>query len=189
MNPHPAQADSRAVYAFERGVAGDWETTAKLIPADGEVAEQFGRTLEFMDETAVISAIGSSDIGARSGAVDLFERQPDASWEQTTKLLQLHSLRVPQRLVRPQPAGDLVAAPGHRDPAHPAGPPAAERPSRTPALGPEAGSHARRGLQPGPGRVPVQTTVPARVDERDTAGVTPPTYRLSRFRAWPKTEL
>ena len=47
----------------------------------------------------------------------------------------------PNALYRPQQALGLVAAPGHRDRAHQAGPPAAERPPRAHAPDPEEGGH------------------------------------------------
>ena len=79
--------DAGAAYIFERNRSGKWAETAKLIPQDGELNDQFGDSVALHGDTALVGSRLDDDNGNNSGAVYIFERDSSGKWAETAKLL------------------------------------------------------------------------------------------------------
>jgi len=63
---------SGSACVFARDLAGVWTQRFKILPSDGDVIDQFGSSVAFSRDTAVVGAIGDDDNGANSGAAYSF---------------------------------------------------------------------------------------------------------------------
>jgi hypothetical protein len=75
-----------AAYVFERDGSGAWEEVAKLTASDAELGDWFGTSVAIYGGLAVVGALYESQLGVRSGAAYLFQRQADRSWVEVAKL-------------------------------------------------------------------------------------------------------
>lgn len=64
----------------------EWKETAALVPAGLDDLDQFGSAVKITDNHAFISAIKDDDKGDNSGAVYIYSRNVDNSWELTQKI-------------------------------------------------------------------------------------------------------
>ena len=75
---------SGSAYIFTR--SGDsWTQQTKLLPADGEAEDKFGRSVSVEEDYAVVCALLSDDDGPESGSVYIF-KQDNNTWTQQAKL-------------------------------------------------------------------------------------------------------
>jgi hypothetical protein len=79
--------DAGSAYVIERDATGAWIEVAKLLASDGAVDDVFGATVALCGDRVVVGAYGDDDRGDGAGAAYVFERAPDGSWPETTKLL------------------------------------------------------------------------------------------------------
>jgi len=77
-------AGTGAVYIYERNVANYWQVQQKLQPSDGADNDSFGYRVQM---TANEIAVTSYAINFYAGAVYLFSRNMDGTWEETQKLV------------------------------------------------------------------------------------------------------
>ena len=80
-------SNSGSAYVFESSPEGSWVETAKLVASDGEEVDWFGHAVGITGEVAIVGALYDDDKGWASGSAYVFERQSDASWLETGKLL------------------------------------------------------------------------------------------------------
>lgn len=79
--------EAGAAYVFER-INGFWGEQAKLHPLDGPPGLHFSLgAVAVMRSTVLVGWPADDDQGSRSGSAYVFERDPDAGWVQTAKLL------------------------------------------------------------------------------------------------------
>ena len=78
---------SGAAYVFERDQAGPWRQVAKLVPDDGHWSHGFGYGLAVSGDVVLGGASDAEGNEPYSGAVYVFEPDPDGAWEQTAKLI------------------------------------------------------------------------------------------------------
>lgn len=76
---------SGAVYAFTR-LGGSFQETAKLVPDDGQLGDQFGFAVALSGTRAVVGAPRDDDGGADAGAVYPFRRAGD-DWRRQGKIV------------------------------------------------------------------------------------------------------
>ena len=75
-----------AAYVFERGIDDSWVQTTKLQPSIRNRYDNFGYSVAISDGQIVVGAYGD-DTGANgAGAVYVFSRADNGSWEQAAKL-------------------------------------------------------------------------------------------------------
>ncbi|MDX1405511.1 MAG: FG-GAP repeat protein [Woeseiaceae bacterium] len=79
-----AAANAGAAYVFLRS-AGIWSEQQKLIPADGDINDQFGIAVDIDGDTAVIGAVFNDGVAIDSGAAYVFTRT-GSTWSQQAKL-------------------------------------------------------------------------------------------------------
>ncbi len=72
-----------AAYVFTRTESGDWVEEAKLTAATGAQGDRFGAAISLSGSTALIGAPRSS---SESGSAYIFERSPDGTWAEISKL-------------------------------------------------------------------------------------------------------
>ena len=77
-------SDSGSAYIFSK-VGGDWQQEAKLLPADGNANDRFGRSVGIDNEYVVVGAVMDDDNGNSSGSVYIFWYTADG-WEEQTKI-------------------------------------------------------------------------------------------------------
>jgi hypothetical protein len=75
---------SGSAYVFTR-VGGVWTQQAKLLPADGETDERFGKRLALDGDTLIVGVDRDGDNGDMSGSAYVFTRTGGV-WTQQTKL-------------------------------------------------------------------------------------------------------
>jgi len=75
-----------AAYVFEHQEDGRWKQTARLRPSKLSEGDRFGSSVALSGNTAVIGSEYNSEIAEKAGAVFIFEKKNDASWEEITKL-------------------------------------------------------------------------------------------------------
>ena len=79
-----------AAYVFERGPAGTWAQTAKLLASDLQAGDILGRSVALTGDTLVVGAEsedgGPGNPATSAGAAYVFERGPAGAWTQTAKL-------------------------------------------------------------------------------------------------------
>ena len=78
-------SNSGSAYVFKR-TGTSWAQEAKLLPSDGEVANQFGKSVSISGDYAVVGAWADGDNGDQSGSAYVFKRT-GTSWTQEAKLL------------------------------------------------------------------------------------------------------
>jgi hypothetical protein len=76
--------DSGSAYLFDT-ITG--QQTAKVLPSDGVVGDQFGFSVSISDGTAIVGAWGDGDNGADSGSAYLFDVSNPQTPVQTAKIL------------------------------------------------------------------------------------------------------
>lgn len=76
---------SGSAYVFERGAAGAWQQTVKLLADDGAAGDSFGTSLAVRQDLVLVGAYLDDDLGRESGSVYLFERDA-GGWVQARKL-------------------------------------------------------------------------------------------------------
>jgi len=81
----PAGAESGAAYIFHR-VAGAWSQQAKLVPADAQLGDQFGRSVALDGDRAIIGAWRDDDAAPNAGSAYIFSNT-GGNWIEKTKLL------------------------------------------------------------------------------------------------------
>jgi len=82
-----AASKSGAVYIFEINNDGDFVETQKLVAEDGQSHDYFGHNLTFLSrDILAVSAYNTDGASERSGAVYIFEENPEGEWEQAAKL-------------------------------------------------------------------------------------------------------
>ena len=70
-----------AVVVFSKNEEGQWEETSRITLQDGLPEDNFGRAIAMTDDMAAISAPNRDK---KTGAVYLFERSEDDSWQQAS---------------------------------------------------------------------------------------------------------
>jgi len=82
--------DSGAAYVFIRDGNGNWAQQAKLMPLDGETADNFGRSVALSGDMALIGSIyGDGNNGLGTGSAYIFTRDGGGNWSQQAKLIAL----------------------------------------------------------------------------------------------------
>ena len=78
-----------SAYVFLKQPDGSWAQVSRLVPADAATGggRAFGFAVAVDGDTIVIGAWSDSQAGNRAGAAYVFEKQPDGSWTQVTKLV------------------------------------------------------------------------------------------------------
>jgi hypothetical protein len=79
-----ASDSSGSAYVFTH-TGGTWTQQVKLLPADGDDGDQFGRSVALEGDTAVIGAPDDDDNGEESGSVYVYIRT-GSTWTQQAKL-------------------------------------------------------------------------------------------------------
>ncbi len=77
---------SGAAYVFEQQPGGQWLMASKLLAADGDEGDNFGKSVALAGDAALVGAPRDQDAGQQSGAAYLFARRADGQWQQQTKL-------------------------------------------------------------------------------------------------------
>lgn len=83
-------ASAGAIYVFGRNVDGpdNWGVVAKLYASDAGSGDEFGGFKAIDGDTFIASARRDDDMGVDTGAVYVFDRDPDGdSWEEVAKLV------------------------------------------------------------------------------------------------------
>jgi len=78
---------SGSAYVFERDPSGAWLQTAKLLPHDGTFFWRFGTSVAVRNGLILVGADHARGVRYYSGAVYVFERDPDGVWSETAKLM------------------------------------------------------------------------------------------------------
>jgi len=81
--------DSGAVYAYHRQPDGSWIQEQKLSPADGDIDDLFGFSVDLLNDLAIIGAYRDNDNGSDSGSAYIFHRGANGVWTEEAKLLPL----------------------------------------------------------------------------------------------------
>ncbi len=76
-----------SAYVFERGEPGSWSQVAKLLPADGAVADEFGLGVAATTSCVVIGSRKDDDVALNGGAAYVFSPGGPGGWSQSLKLL------------------------------------------------------------------------------------------------------
>ena len=81
---------SGAAYIFNRdqGGADNWGQVTKITASDGELRDEFGRSVSISGDTVVIGAPKNDDNGSNSGSAYIFNRDQGGAdnWGQVTKI-------------------------------------------------------------------------------------------------------
>jgi FG-GAP repeat len=75
-----------AAYVFQEDSLGNWNQIGKLLAGDGAPLDSFGHSIAMSSDTALISAVGDSDRGERSGAAYIFRENSTGTWAEVAKL-------------------------------------------------------------------------------------------------------
>ena len=78
-----------AAYVFSLTPSGEWVQTAKILAADGEPGHKFGRQVGLNGNVMVVSSLASYLL-PNSGALYIFRRTSENTWEQQSKLMTKH---------------------------------------------------------------------------------------------------
>ena len=84
------EESSGAVYFYERDSGGEWTLSQKLAPSDGKTGDEFGSSVSFSGNAALIGArrdsgAGNDEEGSGSAAY-VYERNSDGEWTFRQKL-------------------------------------------------------------------------------------------------------
>jgi len=77
---------SGAAYVFERGPDDRWSETQRLDASDPKSFGWFGTGLAISDEMLVVGSDSADGQDTSTGAVYIFERQPDGQWNEIQKV-------------------------------------------------------------------------------------------------------
>ena len=78
-----------AAYVYSLSSSGEWIQTAKILAADGEPGHNFGRQVALNGNVMVVSSLANYLL-PNSGALYIFRRTSDGTWEQQSKLMTKH---------------------------------------------------------------------------------------------------
>jgi len=81
------RTEGGSVYVYERDSGGAWSQTAELWPADVYPMDRFGRSVAVGRNRVVAGAPEDDDLGFASGAVYVFDKDPNTGWFEAAKLL------------------------------------------------------------------------------------------------------
>lgn len=92
--PNQGAGSSGAVYVFDQQPDGEWLQTAYLKAANAGAGDRFGSSVDIHGDRIVVgapwedgdaasTADAPNDEGDQSGALYVFDRQPDGRWQQT----------------------------------------------------------------------------------------------------------
>lgn len=85
-----AGAESGSAYIYERelGAVDRWKLVTKIVAADAEAGDEFGRSVGISGDTVVVGANGEDADGANAGAAYVFQRDQggEGAWGQVAKL-------------------------------------------------------------------------------------------------------
>jgi protocatechuate 3,4-dioxygenase beta subunit len=73
-------------YVFERDGNGNWAETARLQPSDVEATGSFGGYVALDGNLLAISEVGASDSVASGGAVYIYQKGVNGTWQQSAKI-------------------------------------------------------------------------------------------------------
>ncbi|MCH2134748.1 MAG: FG-GAP repeat protein, partial [Phycisphaerales bacterium] len=73
-------------YIFERQAGGDWNQVQRLISTERAEGDFFGCSVAISGDLAVVGARGEDGSSTNSGAIYIFERQFNGTWEQVARL-------------------------------------------------------------------------------------------------------
>jgi len=77
-----------SAYVFERDPNGVWLQSAKLLASDGTGGDALGTSVAIHDDVIVVGAPEDDPFGLfNTGSAYVFERDPNAGWAETAKLL------------------------------------------------------------------------------------------------------
>lgn len=80
--------DAGKVWVFERQPDASWVQVDVLIASDASASDDFGWSLSLSGETLLVGADRQAvPSGSAIGAVYVFDRQPDGTWDETQKLV------------------------------------------------------------------------------------------------------
>ncbi|UCD74432.1 MAG: hypothetical protein JSV91_11650 [Phycisphaerales bacterium] len=108
--------NSGSAYVFTQ-VDGSWFFQAKLLPSDGAVNDNFGRSVGISGDTIVVGANLDDDHGSDSGSAYVFVRQGSA-WVQQAKLLAADGAPNDRMGWSSDISGDTIVVSSHRNDDH-----------------------------------------------------------------------
>jgi len=76
-----------SVYVFESEGGTNWVETQKLLASDGTSGDNLGCAIAISQDTMIVGAHLNSDLDSFSGAVYVFEREPNGIWLESQKLV------------------------------------------------------------------------------------------------------
>eukprot|EP00045_Choanoeca_perplexa_P007916 m.72729 g.72729 ORF g.72729 m.72729 type:complete len:377 (+) comp14276_c2_seq7:91-1221(+) len=79
--------DSGSAYVYEKNTTGAYVLASKLTASDGVAKDRFGSAVAVTDSVVVVGAHFDDDLGDRSGAAYVFERNSTGAYVQTSKLV------------------------------------------------------------------------------------------------------
>ncbi|MCZ6651627.1 MAG: FG-GAP repeat protein [Planctomycetota bacterium] len=106
--------NSGSVYVYVLDNQGVWGETFKIVPADGDPEDVFGRSVAVGRDTILVGANGDDDNGFDAGAGYVFVQDGD-SWVQQAKLLANDGAAVDSVGWRVDLDGDTAVLSAHRD--------------------------------------------------------------------------
>ncbi|MCH2143465.1 MAG: FG-GAP repeat protein, partial [Phycisphaerales bacterium] len=74
-----------SAYIFERQAGGNWNQVQKLITTDAEEFDYFGCSVAISGDLAVVGARGEDGNDYNSGAIYIYERQFNGSWDEVAR--------------------------------------------------------------------------------------------------------
>jgi hypothetical protein len=82
--------NSGSAYIFEKPAGGwtDITETAKLVPSDGDVSDNFGNAVSISGDYAIVGSYWDDDNGTNSGSAYIFEK-PAGGWTDITETAKL----------------------------------------------------------------------------------------------------
>jgi len=80
-------SESGSAYVFTKDMTGSWSQQAKLRASDGAAGDTFGFSVDLDGNMAIVGARDVDGIGIDSGAAYLYERDPNGSWSQLSKII------------------------------------------------------------------------------------------------------
>jgi hypothetical protein len=83
----PSTGPPGEAQVFTRDKPGVWTETAELVPRSGNRSSAYGMDVALSGDTAIVGDPGAEPGGLRhAGAVHVFERGPDGSWDHQARL-------------------------------------------------------------------------------------------------------
>lgn len=78
--------DTGGAFVFERQTSGAWQQKGTLLASDRAAEDRLGQAVAISGDWIVAGAHGNAHAGFESGAAYLFQRQPNGSWAQASKV-------------------------------------------------------------------------------------------------------